>query len=92
MVDGIVRLMESRFNEPVNLGNPEELSILSLAKLIIKLSGTKSRIVYRPLPEDDPKVRKPNIDRAKEVLGWEPKVTVEEGLQRTIAWFSSRGK
>jgi dTDP-glucose 4,6-dehydratase len=92
MVDGIVRLMESRFNEPVNLGNPEELSILSLAELIIKLSGTKSRIVYRPLPEDDPKVRRPNIDRAKEVLGWEPKVTVEEGLQRTIAWFSSRGK
>jgi dTDP-glucose 4,6-dehydratase len=92
MVDGIVRLMDSSFNEPINLGNPDEFTILELANLIIKLTGTKSKIVHCPLPKDDPKQRRPDITRAKEVLNWEPKVNLEEGLKRTIAWFKNRGK
>lgn len=87
MIDGILKLMESRFNEPVNLGNPDELTILDLAKLIIRLTGTKSKIVHFPLPKDDPKVRRPDITRAKRLLGWEPKVSLEDGLKLTIEWF-----
>ncbi|MBI1763567.1 MAG: SDR family oxidoreductase [Acidobacteria bacterium] len=87
LVEGIRRLMETPFNKPVNLGNPVELTILQFAQLILKLTGSASQIEYRPLPEDDPKTRKPEIARAKEVLGWEPRVAVEEGLTRTIAWY-----
>ncbi len=87
LVEGICRLMRTPFNKPVNLGNPVELTILQFAQLILKLTGSASAIEYRPLPEDDPKTRKPDISRAKEVLGWEPRVAVEEGLTRTIAWY-----
>jgi UDP-glucuronate decarboxylase len=87
LVEGVCRLMETPFNLPVNIGNPRELTILEFAKLILKLTGSDSRIEYRPLPEDDPKTRQPDISRAQSVLGWEPRVPVEEGLQRTIEWY-----
>jgi dTDP-glucose 4,6-dehydratase len=75
------------FHEPVNLGNPDEVTILEFAREILKLSGSKSDFDYRPLPQDDPKLRKPDIGRARELLGWEPKVNRHEGLQRTLAYF-----
>src|SRR6202451_190056 len=78
LIDGIYRLSRSDFHEPVNIGNPTEFTILDFATLIIKLIGSKSQITYDPLPEDDPKQRRPNISRAKELLGWEPKVKLED--------------
>jgi dTDP-glucose 4,6-dehydratase len=90
LVEGVVRLMESEVNEPVNIGNPHEMTVEAIAREIIRLTGSKSRIVYRPLPEDDPKVRQPDITRARRLLGWEPKVSLEEGLQRTLAYFRER--
>lgn len=87
LVDGIVRLMKSNLNEPVNIGNPLEMSVLEFAKRIIEITGSKSKIVYEELPVNDPKVRRPDIRLAKEKLGWEPKVSLEEGLKRTISWF-----
>jgi dTDP-glucose 4,6-dehydratase len=90
LVDGIVRLMESKENDPVNIGNPHEMTIEAIARTIIRMTGSKSEIVYRPLPEDDPKVRQPDITRARTILGWEPKVSLEEGLTRTLEYF--RGK
>ncbi|MFO0866870.1 MAG: UDP-glucuronic acid decarboxylase family protein [Gemmataceae bacterium] len=88
LVDGIYRLLHSGYHEPVNLGNPNEVSILDFAKEIQKLSGTKSEIEYKPLPQDDPKVRRPDITRARNLLKWEPKVERHEGMQRTLAFFS----
>ena len=90
LVDGILRLMESNVNEPVNIGNPHEMSIEAIAKLIIRMTGSSSRIVYRELPEDDPKVRQPDITRARTLLGWEPKVALEEGLTATIDYFRQK--
>ncbi len=90
LIEGIRRLMETPYNKPVNIGNPTEMTILEFAKLIIRLTGSKSEIIYRPLPEDDPKTRRPDNSRAKEVLGWEPRVPVEDGLRRTIDWYRSR--
>jgi len=90
LVDGIIRLMESSVNEPVNIGNPHEMTIEEIARAIIKLTGSKSKIVYRPLPEDDPKVRQPDITRARTLLGWEPKVSLEEGLTRTLEYFRTK--
>jgi dTDP-glucose 4,6-dehydratase len=87
MVEGLYQLMVSNTNDPVNLGNPEEYSILDFAKKIIKLTGTKSKIAYEPLPVDDPKSRRPDITRARTILKWEPKVAVDEGLKKTIQWF-----
>jgi dTDP-glucose 4,6-dehydratase len=87
LVEGVVRLMESNVNDPVNIGNPREMTIEEIARAIIKLTGSKSKIVYRPLPEDDPKVRQPDITRARTLLGWEPKVTLEEGLIKTLDYF-----
>lgn len=87
MIEGLYKLMLSDIHEPVNLGNPQEMSILDFAKKIIELTKSKSKIVYKPLPEDDPKVRRPDISKAKNLLNWEPKVSLEEGLERTIAWF-----
>jgi len=87
LIEGIRRLMETPFNKPVNIGNPNEMTILEFARLIMGLTGSRSEIVYRPLPEDDPKTRRPDITRAREVLGWEPRVPVEEGLRRTIEWY-----
>jgi nucleoside-diphosphate-sugar epimerase len=88
LVEGIIRIMFRGRNEPVNLGNPHEFTILRLARLVIKLTGTKSRIVFKPLPEDDPRQRKPDISKARKLLGWQPKVELEEGLKNTLAWFS----
>jgi len=88
LVQGIFRLMYARVNEPINLGNPCEFTILQLAKLVIKLTGTKSRIVSRPLPQDDPRQRKPDISKAKKLLKWQPRVELIDGLRKTIEWFS----
>jgi dTDP-glucose 4,6-dehydratase len=90
LVDGIIRLMESNINDPVNIGNPQEMTIEQIARMIIKLTGSKSKLVYRPLPEDDPKVRQPDITRARTLLGWEPKIGLEEGLTRTLEYFRTK--
>ena len=90
LVDGIIRLMESDVNDPVNIGNPHEMTIEQIAQAIIRLTGSPSKLVYRPLPEDDPKVRQPDITRARTLLGWEPKVPLEEGLKHTIAYFRTK--
>jgi dTDP-glucose 4,6-dehydratase len=90
LVEGIYRLLFTDFHEPVNLGNPNEVTILEFAQEILKLSGSKSQIVYKPLPEDDPKVRRPDISRARKLLGWEPKVDRHEGLQRTMKYFREK--
>ena len=82
--------MDSDTNEPVNLGNPHEVTIEEIARLIIRLAGSTSRIVYRPLPVDDPRQRRPDITRARTLLGWEPKVGLEEGLLKTVDYFKSR--
>ena len=90
LVDGIVRLMLSDLNDPVNIGNPAEMTIEEIARVIIEMTNSKSNIVYKPLPEDDPKVRKPDITRAQTLLGWEPNVDLRTGLTSTIEYF--RGK
>ncbi|HKH71794.1 MAG TPA: UDP-glucuronic acid decarboxylase family protein [Vicinamibacterales bacterium] len=90
LVDGIIRLMESKENDPINIGNPHEMTIEEIARAIIDISGSRSQIVYRPLPEDDPKVRRPDITRARTLLGWEPKVPLEQGLQSTLAYFKTK--
>ncbi len=89
LVEGIYRLMLSDTNEPVNIGNPEERTILEFAELIKKLTNTKSKIVFEPLPVDDPHVRCPDISRAKKELKWNAGVDIEEGLKKTIEWFKS---
>jgi dTDP-glucose 4,6-dehydratase len=90
LIDGIFRLSQCDFHEPVNIGNPTEFTIHDFAKLIIKLIGSKSQIVYEPLPEDDPKQRRPDISRARKLLGWEPKVKLEDGLRQTIDYFRDK--
>ena len=90
LVTGIHRLLESQEHLPVNIGNPHEMTVLEFAQKIIQLTGSKSSIVYKPLPEDDPQVRQPDISKAKRILGWEPKVDLEEGLARTIDYFRLR--
>ena len=89
-VDGIVRLLNSKLNEPVNIGNPCEYTILEFAKIIKKLTASKSKIVFEELPCDDPKVRQPDITKAKKFLKWSPKISVEEGIGRTIKWFEKK--
>jgi len=90
LVDGILRLLASDVNEPVNLGNPHEMTIEAIARTIIEMTGSASRLVRRPLPTDDPKVRQPDIGRARATLGWEPKVHLEEGLSATIDYFKNK--
>jgi dTDP-glucose 4,6-dehydratase len=90
LVDGILRLAASKENDPVNIGNPHEMSIEDMAKTIIRMTGSKSQIVYKALPTDDPKVRKPDITRARTLLNWEPKVALEQGLTSTIEYFKSK--
>ena len=90
LVEGIARLIGTDFHEPVNLGNPSEVTILEFASEILALSGSKSSIVYKPLPQDDPKIRKPDISRAKNLLGWEPKIGRSEGLRRTLDHFKKK--
>ena len=90
LIDGIYRLMQSGSSEPVNLGNPAELTVLEFARQIIAAAGSRSQIRYRPLPEDDPRRRRPDIARARRLLGWEPRVALGEGLVKTIAYFRGR--
>lgn len=91
LIEGFVRLMASPFEVtgPVNLGNPGEFTILELTQKIIELTGSKSEVIFKPLPQDDPKQRKPDITRAKTVLGWEPRIPLEQGLKKTIAYFDN---
>lgn len=90
LVEGIFRLLFTDFHEPVNLGNPAEITILQFAEEVRKLSGASTPIVFKPLPQDDPKVRKPDITRARKLLGWEPKIGREEGLKRTMDYFKKK--
>ncbi len=90
LVEGLWRLLLSDEAGPVNLGNPVELTVLEFAQRILELTGSSSRIEFLPLPEDDPKRRQPDITKARQVLGWEPRVTLEQGLRETIAWFRRR--
>jgi dTDP-glucose 4,6-dehydratase len=92
LVDGLKKLLNSDHHLPVNIGNPHEMTVLEFAKKIIELTDSKSEIVYKPLPEDDPQVRQPDITKAKKILNWEPKVNLEEGLLRTIEYFRAHLK
>jgi dTDP-glucose 4,6-dehydratase len=92
LIEGIGRLMDVAVNDPVNIGNPHEMSLLELAKRIIRVTGSASEIVFGPLPEDDPKMRQPDIARARTLLGWEPRVDTDEGLRLTTEWFRARGR
>ena len=92
LIDGIFKLSQSDFHEPVNIGNPREMTIKQFAEEIIRIVGAKSSIEYKPLPEDDPKVRQPDISRAKKILGWQPKVEFEEGIKKTIEYFRNASK
>src|SRR3989475_6920929 len=92
LIDGIHRLMQVPVNDPVNIGNPHEMTLLELAKRVVRITGAASEIVFGPLPEDDPKVRQPDITRARTLLGWEPRVDTDEGLRLTIDWFRKRGR
>lgn len=87
LINGIMRTLEIRSNEPLNLGNPREFTILELAKLVLKISRSKSKIKFLPLPEDDPSQRQPDISKAKKILRWQPRIELEEGLTRTLVWF-----
>ncbi len=90
LVDGILKLMASTLNEPVNIGNPLEMSIEQMARLIIRMTGSSSRLTFKPLPADDPKVRQPDITKARTLLGWEPRIALEEGLTSTIEYFRKK--
>ena len=90
LVRGILRLLKVGYHPPVNLGNPYEMTVLDFAKKIIELTGSSSPIVFHPLPQDDPQVRQPDISKARELLGWEPRVSLEEGLMKTIQYFRER--
>jgi dTDP-glucose 4,6-dehydratase len=90
LVAGILKLAESSTNDPVNIGNPHEMSIEAMARLIIRMTGSSSRVVFKPLPTDDPKVRQPDITRARTLLGWEPTVPLEQGLTATIDYFRTK--
>jgi dTDP-glucose 4,6-dehydratase len=92
LVEGIYRLLLSDINEPVNIGNPDEKTIMELTESIIKITGSRSKVKHCPLPEDDPKIRQPDIRFAYEKLGWKPKVDLDEGLKTTIDWFKTRIK
>jgi len=86
-VDGLLALLESRVTGPVNIGNPDERTVAELAAKVLSLTGSRSAVVHRPLPMDDPRRRCPDISLARRVLGWEPKVPLDEGLARTVSWF-----
>ena len=90
LIEGIYRLMNSSTNEPVNIGNPQEMTVHEFAQAIIQATGARSRVVFRPLPVDDPRQRQPDISRARTLLGWAPQVNLKEGLEKTIAFFRER--
>ncbi|MFM7606314.1 MAG: SDR family NAD-dependent epimerase/dehydratase, partial [Prosthecobacter sp.] len=87
LIEGIFRLSQGHYHEPVNIGNPDEMTILQFAEAIVRLTGAQQPIDFKPLPEDDPKVRQPDISLAKQLLDWEPKVSFNEGIEKTIAYF-----
>ena len=89
-IRGFLALLDSSYVGPVNIGNPDEFTIAELANLVIELTASKSPIEYRPLPVDDPTQRQPDISLAREILGWEPRIALREGLSRTIEWFRAR--
>ena len=91
-VEGLYRLLLSDYALPINIGNPEEITILDFAKEIVKLTGTEQKIVFKPLPQDDPMQREPDISKAREILGWEPKVSREEGMKKTFEYFKNLSK
>jgi dTDP-glucose 4,6-dehydratase len=91
-IEGLIKLMNSNYHHPVNIGNTNELTILEFAKKIKKMCGSKSEIAFHPLPKDDPKQRRPDISKAKEVINWEPKIGLEEGLKLTINYFKKEYK
>ncbi len=90
LIQGIYKLLMSDINDPINLGNPQEMTIKEMAEAVIKVTGSRSQIIYKPLPVDDPRVRQPNINRAKKLLGWQPTVNLEEGLKITTEWFKTQ--
>ncbi len=90
MIDGIYRLLMSKENQPVNLGNPDEMTVLTIAKKIVEITKSSSKIVFKPLPVDDPKIRQPDITKAKEIFNWFPKVSLEQGLKNTLEYFKSK--
>jgi dTDP-glucose 4,6-dehydratase len=90
LVDGIIKLMLSKEAGPINIGNPQEMTIEQIARQIIAMTGSKSKIIHKPLPTDDPKVRQPDITLARTLLEWEPKVSLEQGLDRTIDYFRAK--
>ncbi len=90
LIEGIYRLLMSDETNPVNIGNPTEMTVLAFAQEVIRITGSKSKIIYNPLPQDDPKVRQPDISKSKQVLGWEPKVALEEGLKETLLFFKEK--
>ena len=90
LVEGIYRLLHTDFHEPVNLGNPHEVTIREFAQEILALTGGRSALEFRPLPQDDPRVRRPDISRARQLLGWEPRIDRHDGLKRTLAYFQAR--
>ncbi len=90
LIEGIWRLLQSDYREPVNVGNPTEMTVLEFANAVLRLTGSRSNVVFEPLPVDDPKVRQPDISLAREVLGWEPRISLEEGLAATISYFTER--
>jgi len=92
LLEGLIKLMQVDYKYPVNLGNPREFTIKKLASLVLKLSGSKSKITYQPLPEDDPKQRRPDITKAKNLLSWQPEISLEEGLKKTIGYFKAKLK
>ena len=92
LIEGVIRLMNSNETRPVNIGNPVEYPVREIAEMILELSGSHSEISYWPLPEDDPRQRRPDITRARESLGWEPQTPLREGLRKTLTWFASRAK
>ena len=87
LIEGFWRLLSSNTPDPVNLGNPREMTILQFAQVILETTGGSSELVFQPLPVDDPKIRQPDITRAREVLGWEPKIDLDQGLRQTVEYF-----
>jgi dTDP-glucose 4,6-dehydratase len=90
LIEGIWRLLQSDYQEPMNIGNPREMTVGDFAREVIELTGARSEMVFEPLPEDDPKVRQPDISLARRVLGWEPRIELREGLGHTINYFAAR--
>ena len=90
LIDGVYRLMMSAGAQPVNIGNPDEMTVLAFAQAIIRATRAKSKTMFKPLPQDDPRQRQPDITRARRLLGWEPRVPLTEGLKKTVSYFRAK--